>query len=280
MDHFRKERVTSHSIDLITGAPFRADADLDPANNRGMTGTLAVESRLIFVRGRSQADIFSIRSKRASLPRMVDAVPRPPDAPVSRTMRLNRARGRRRAGGARPGGAAGCTQARPVGDAVLGDAPVPLAKATRNSMRARCDPRQRWIPRRSRGGGSTSRSNSTTSARSWIRSSVFADPSRHTTWLPALRGQPPSSRSSVTMRGTNGTGDSKRNSSSIAAGMIAGSSTMRPPVLSLSGEPCVEASEAVGHGVEPGHDHELADAKQFLAGQGPPIDLGVDEVCE
>ena len=48
----------------------------------------------------------------------------------------------------------------------------------------------------------------------------------------------------------------------------------------MPGEPGVEAREAVGDGVEPGHDHELADAEQLLLGQGLALDLGVDEVRE
>ena len=115
-----------------------------------------------------------------------------------------------------------------VGDAVLGNAPVPLAEsdaeldACEVRSEAAVDPAAE-----AEVAVDVTVEVDNVGSLVWTRSSVFAEPSRHTIWLPAFRGQPLSSRSSVTIRGTKGTGDSKRRSSSMAAGMIAGSSTTR-----------------------------------------------------
>ena len=108
---------------------------------------------------------------------------------------------------------------------VVGDARADRGARCAARSRARCDPRQRWIPLPNAMWRLTSRSKRTTSASSRLSGSAFAAPSITRTCWPLPTGHPPISVSSVVTRATVITGDSHRRSSSTAFGIRSGFST-------------------------------------------------------
>ncbi len=199
---------------------------------------------------------------------MVDAVPRPPDAPVSRTVRLTRARGRRGAGGARPGGAAGCTELDTVRDAVLRNAPVPLAngdaelEAGEVRSQAAVDP----------------------PAEAEVAVDVtleLDDVCSFVDTLVRVRGADQAHDLVACLEGAatqfDVLGDDARDEGDRgfeAQELLDCRWEYRrvfhdaAAELGLPSKPGVEARETVGDGIESGHDHELADAEELLFAQG------------
>ena len=98
--------------------------------------------------------------------------------------------------------------------------------ATRISMRARLDPAQRWMPTPNATWRLSSRSMTTSSARSNASGSRLAAGKLSRTRSPSCTGQPAISVSAAAMRAIV-TGEYARSSSSMAVGISSGSATSR-----------------------------------------------------
>ena len=152
--------------------------------------------------------------------------------------------------------------------------------ATRSSRRARCDPRQRWMPPPKAMWRLTSRSKRTTSASGNSASSVLAEPIMTMTWSPLWTGHPPSSvscdghpgdahdRGLPAQQLLDGVGDERGVLDELA------------PVLGVLGQEGEHAVERGGDRVEAGDQEEEADVEDVLAGEAVALDLGVEEVRE
>src|SRR5947208_3111724 len=138
--------------------------------------------------------------------------------------------------------------------------------ATRSSMRARCDPRQRCGPPPKARWRLGLRVKSTTSGSGNSAGSVLAAPSNGLTRSPLLIGQPPTSVSCVATRATPGTGILQRQPEQL----------QEDGAWQRNGELVVEVAfaplgEAVNHLV-----HQLGDAR-FAPGHLPRGEQGVED---
>src|SRR5271166_2724925 len=134
--------------------------------------------------------------------------------------------------------------------------------ATRSSMRARWEPRQRCGPPPNARCRFGLRLKSTTSGSANSAGSVLAAPSNGLIRSPLLMGHPPTSTSCIATRATPGTGVSQRNNSSMALGKMSGCSTSW---CRCSGWRARYTKK------QPGDEEQEADVEQLLAGQWPTL---------